>query len=236
MRTITTSRARIVGPAFLAVLLTLGACSSGGDDATDDVATLGASTDEGDDSGDDDGGGGGQGGQGLEPEFQDAVLEFAECMRDHGVDMPDPEFTEDGGVMISAGAVASTDGDGGGQVPSDADMAEMDEANEACEPIMEEARGSMPEPDPEQMAEMQDQALEFAECMREHGIDFPDPTFDDEGGRMSIAIGGPGEGDAGTIDPSDEDFQAASEECGGEGGFGFTGPAMRVDDGDEDDG
>ena len=29
---------------------------------------------------------------------------------------------------------------------------------------------------------MREQMLEFTECMREQGIDMPDPVFDDEGG------------------------------------------------------
>ena len=43
--------------------------------------------------------------------------------------------------------------------------------------------------------------------MREHGIDMPDPTFDENGGaqiRMSRAVG---------IDPRDPKFQKAKKAC-----------------------
>ncbi len=45
--------------------------------------------------------------------------------------------------------------------------------------------------------------------MREHGIDMPDPQFDEDGG-VQIR-GGRGSG----FDPDDPDFRAAQEECGG---------------------
>jgi hypothetical protein len=59
--------------------------------------------------------------------------------------------------------------------------------------------------------------------MREHGIDMPDPEFSDDGG-VGIRVGSD-EAQAGGarpdgIDPEDEDFQEAAEECGGETGFG----------------
>ena len=223
---------RILLPALLAASLAVGACSGGDGDenADDDVATLGADDSGGDDSDD---AGGGNGGRGIDPEFQDAMLEYAECMREQGIDFPDPQMTEDGGVIVGGAASRSIEDESGGGGPSLSDMEEMEDADAECRHIMEEVEGSMPELDPEQQAEMQDQALEFAQCMREHGIDMPDPEFDGDGGNFSISLGGPD--DAGRIDPSDDDFQEASEECGGEGGFG--GPMIGVGAGpDEDDG
>ena len=101
------------------------------------------------------------------------MLEFAECMRDHGVDMPDPQFDGDGG--------------GGGMIEMTADPDDegFEEAQEACQPILEDAMGEI-ELDPEQEAEMREQLLEFAECMRDHGIDMPDPVFGEDG-RVTMA-------------------------------------------------
>ena len=45
---------------------------------------------------------------------------------------------------------------------------------------MQNALGDI-EIDPEQKAEMKAEMLEFAECMREHGIDMADPVFSDDG-------------------------------------------------------
>ena len=46
--------------------------------------------------------------------------------------------------------------------------------------------------DPEQQAEMREQLLEFAECMRDHGIDMADPVFGEDG-RVEIRANGPDE-------------------------------------------
>lgn len=64
-----------------------------------------------------------------DPEFQDRILEFAGCMRDHGYDMPDPDFS----------ALGSRPGPGGGLFepgaidPSDPDF---QTALEACQDIL----------------------------------------------------------------------------------------------------
>lgn len=214
------TRARFLLP--LAVVTLLGVTACGGDDegaADDDVATLGDGSSGDDGSATEDEGegsdGGGQGSREISPEFQDALLDFAACMREHGVDMPDPEVSE-GGVAIAIG-------EPGSGPPSAAEQQDMEDAQEACQPIMDAVESELPRPDPEQVQEMQDQALEFARCMREHGIDMPDPQFDDQG-RITQSIGGP---DGPGFD--DDDFQEAQEACSdGEGGPGIVvggGPA-----------
>ena len=215
MHTTTRWTARLLLPLALLAVGTA-ACSGDDEGATDDdVATLGADDGDTGDADTDDGGGGGQGGRTVDPEFQDAMLDFAECMREHGVDMPDPSFEEGGGAVVIGGPAG---GDAG--PPSEAEMEEVEAAQEACEPILEEVEGQMPEIDPEQQAEMQDQALAFAECMREHGIDVPDPEFGDDG-RITQSIGGPGGPDF-----SDDDFQDAQEACREEGGMDGPGVVM----------
>jgi hypothetical protein len=198
--------------------LTLAACgSSDGDDpaaAADDaasdgeVASLGtvapATADTGQ-SGTDDGD------EPTEAEMQQAALDYAKCMREHGVDMPDPQFNTDGG----GGGVAIQIGGPGAEI----DPEEMQAADDACKSIMEEIRGQFEPPDPEQLERMKQEALEFAECMREHGVDMPDPQFSEDGA-MTVAVGGGRLGEQGSgADPIDTDaFEAASEACGGPGG------------------
>jgi len=121
----------------------------------------------------------------LDPET--ARLEFARCMREHGVDLPDPGSGGGGPVTIGGNGV---------------DVEEMQQAMEACQSILGDAFGAPAEIDPE----MQDKMLEFAQCMRDNGVDFPDPDVSGGGGR--IQIGGPG-----GIDPSSDEFQAAQEAC-----------------------
>jgi hypothetical protein len=207
-----TTRQAKVTRTLLATLVvgTLAACGGGGG-GDDGVASLGtddaAAQDEGDDGGGDDDG------DITDAEREDAMLEFTECMRDHGVDMPDPQTGGDGqGPVVMRREAGSA-----------ADEEAFQEAQDACDSIMEDAFGDRPRIDPEEQAEMQDNALAYAKCMREHGIDFPDPEFSEGGMGMRLGDG---------IDPEDPDFIEAEEEC--EPLLGFEegeGPTRRRDGG-----
>lgn len=140
---------------------------------------------------------------------EQAMLDFTQCMRDHGVDMPDPQMGPGGGSFGF-----SIEGEIG-EAPADGEMQQMQEASEACNHLLE---GMVQEFEMPDMSEMQDQMLAFSQCMRDQGIDYPDPVFTEDGGiTMSI-----GPGDEGDIDPSDPGFQEAQEACqeifGGAGG------------------
>ena len=155
---------------------------------------------------------------------EEASLAFAGCMREHGVDMPDPQVGSNGEFRVTV--------NGG---PGSLDMEEMQAAQEACQDLMP---GPMGEPR-ELTAEEKDAMLGFAQCMRDNGIDMPDPVF--EGGGMVRIGGGPaaagGEGDEGpAFDPRSEEFQAASQACRAEfgelmpggGPGGDAGPSVEV--------
>jgi hypothetical protein len=160
-------------------------------------------------------------------EMQDAALAFAKCMREHGVDMPDPTFDDSGnggGVMIKQGGAGG--GPGGG-----ASQATQEAAQKTCQPILDKAEQDMPRPSPAEEAKMRDQALKFAKCMRDHGVDMPDPTFDDNGG-MKIEMhasggnntngpvtGSSGNGAAPKPPGDDPKVDAAMKACGAAPGF-----------------
>jgi hypothetical protein len=138
----------------------------------------------------------------------DAMLKFADCMRDQGIDMPDPEMGE-GGVQMKAG----TDGGPGG--PDAAQQEKFEAAHEECEHFMEDARANMPQPSPEERAEMQDKLVVMAECMRDRGYDMPDPEVAEDGGvKMKMGRNGP-QSEAG----GDEQVQKDQEECSAEAGM-----------------
>src|SRR5688572_13748078 len=154
-----------------------------------------------------------------EQSFQDAMVSYSACMRENGVDMPDPTFDGNGASVImrsdattSAGAAAPVGGH---------DDETFKAAAEACQPIMDAVAQDMPKPSPEEEAEMRDNALKFAQCMREHGVDMPDPTFD-AAGTSSVIIKGEGDDDSGP--PVDVDkFNEAASACQAEGlGGGFS--------------
>jgi hypothetical protein len=63
-------------------------------------------------------------------EAESAAFEFAECMRDHGIDdYPDPTVDADGGIFFES-------------IPGDPSSQQFQTAEEACDPILEEARPS----------------------------------------------------------------------------------------------
>ena len=157
--------------------------------------------------------------------FEDAMVEYSACMRDHGVDMPDPTFADsgDGGGKMSI-AVPLAGGAFRGGPAGGPDDATFTAAAEACQSIMDEAQQNMPKPSAEDEAKMRDQALKFSQCMREHGVDMPDPTFD-SAGAASVII--KGDGQAGP--PADTDkFNEAASACQSEG----VGGAFSVSSGD----
>jgi hypothetical protein len=140
---------------------------------------------------------------------RDAVLAYARCMREHGVDMPDPQFDDTNGNFSVQVGVAGK--------PADKDK--LDAAQKACGHFMDGlALGNGKGGEVDQ--ETQEALLAFAKCMRDHDIDFPDPQFENGG---MVKIGGPGS----NVDPSSKKFQDAQEACrslmpGGGKDFGFS--------------
>jgi hypothetical protein len=120
---------------------------------------------------------------------QQAALDFAKCMREHGIDMPDPQVDDQGRVRVRVGGP-------GGDRP---DPKKLDEAQKACGRLMGGGDGAG-QIDPEE----RDAMVAFARCMREHGIDMPDPAGD---GLVMRKDDGRGP------DPSSEQFQAAEKAC-----------------------
>jgi hypothetical protein len=206
-------RATSVGLTALALTVLLAACGGGGSGGG--VATLGGDSA----SGSNDGSGSDDGGELTDAERQDAFRKFAQCMRDHGIDMADPQFEGGdgggGGVIINGGPAA-------GEEKQDPENFEA--ADKACqkhlEGVIDERKGQL---DPEEEERMKERALDFAKCMREHGIDMPDPQFE-EGGRMTQQLG------PGGIDPNDPEFQEAQEECADEAGLPKPGEGERIAD------
>jgi hypothetical protein len=123
---------------------------------------------------------------------QQAALDFAKCMREHGIDIPDPEVDDQGRVRVRVGGPG-----GGGARP---DPKKLDEAQKACGGLMGGGGDGRGQIDPEE----RDAMVAFARCMREHGIDMPDPTGDGLVMRKD---------DDGGPDPSSERFQEAERAC-----------------------
>jgi hypothetical protein len=165
---------------------------------------------------------------------QEAFVEFTKCMRENGIDLPDPQLVHaspagsagDGPVVVAGGPVIaanSADGPSTGAVgPAGIDPSsdEYKAANEICQPILDNAIGEI-KIDPAVEAEQRANMLAFAKCMREQGIDFPDPVFSSNGG---VSINNDDAGGAGPA-PDSEAFQKANQACAdllGDAGMIFT--------------
>jgi hypothetical protein len=201
---ITLTRRLTVAVAVLSLAAAAAGCGGGGDDESDVASIDGNEAAAPEEESD---GGGGTGGPDSQ-EFRDAMLEYAECMRDHGIDMPDPEFDEGGGAFQ-----LMPEGEAGGhEGPSE----EFQAADEACQPILEEAMPEAEQLSPEEQAERQDQMLAMAQCMRDKGYDMPDPQVDSNGRFRVERRAGAASGDGPPEDEEKfrEDMEACSEEAG----------------------
>ena len=129
---------------------------------------------------------------------EQALLAFAACMRDNGVDdFPDPVLNADGSVEFT----------GSGQDPFagvDNDTAEA--AVNACIGELEGVAFAPGGADFD-LNEIQDALVEFAACMRDNGIDFDDPDLSNAFGEGEVA------NPFGELDLSDPEVVAAIEEC-----------------------
>jgi hypothetical protein len=156
-------------------------------------------------------------------DLNEALLAFAQCMRDNGVDMDDPQVGERGGRGFFGG------GPGGADDGIDRFSEGFQAAQQACQGILAASR---PEIDPEAEQERLEEQLALAQCIREHGYeDYPDPAIGIDGslervrGLEMSEIG---------IDRRSAEFQevigACRDELGLEQGPGFgPGAAIRGD-------
>ena len=93
--------------------------------------------------------------------FEEGVLDFAQCMREDGINFPDPTFDIDGNPQFDNLEIENEE--------------EFENAFENCEDILRNALPEQFDLDPEVEAALVDASLEFSQCMRDQGIDFPDP-------------------------------------------------------------
>jgi hypothetical protein len=122
------ARAALPSALLLALALALAGCGAGdGGDATTEVAQSAKAQDE-------------------------QAVKFAECLREHGVEVADPE--EGKGIRIT------------GNLPK----AEVDAAMEACREYSPMQEGASLDP------EAEERMRKMSQCMRDNGVEeFPDP-------------------------------------------------------------
>jgi hypothetical protein len=148
-------------------------------------------------------------------QFQ-ARLNLAKCYRAHGINIPDPSS---GGGAAGGGGLFRT--------LRNYPQAQTQAARQACSQYFAQAFPQL-NLTPTQRAQVQQQLVKFAECMRSHGVNIPDPTFNGNGGfGLRQAFG--------SVDRNSPAFQAGLKACqslrprfgrGGGGGGGAGGGAL----------
>jgi len=124
-------------------------------------------------------------------------LEFASCMRSHGVpNFPDPTTNSSGVLKVQA--INGNTHVNGVSVNGPAFQSAM----QACKSYL--PNGGTPQP----LSESRRNAmLAFSACMRKHGLpNFPDPTFN--GAQAGLIFHG-----SSGLDPNSPAFQAAQKAC-----------------------
>lgn len=192
---------------LLAAVLAVGAAGCGSDSSVDGLATLESTSPEG-----------ASGTGDATRDAEESVLALTECLRDNGVDIPDPEFDDQGNFRLRSLMDL-------GEAAELIDPQDMEAGFEACAHHLDGVAQIVAGID---RTAIEDRLYEFAACMREQGYDMPDPDFGSfapgtaPGADQTAAMGPFGE-----IDPDDPAFRAASEACMwvfgetiGPGGFG----------------
>ncbi|MGK4579397.1 hypothetical protein [Kitasatospora sp. HPMI-4] len=118
---------------------------------------------------------------------EDDAYKYRQCLRDNGVEVQEPEGDQAAGVQVK-------------------DEKTFKKAQEACKGLP----GAAKEMSQEDQQKALDEAVKFAKCMREQGIDMPDPEMQD--GKLTARVG------AGSADVSKDKMEKAQKACNEQNG------------------
>jgi hypothetical protein len=177
--TMTRSRMGLVPGLLLALALIVAACGGGG--KGEGVASLGGA-----------GSATSTTSAGASGDLAGAAAAFGRCMRQHGIDMPDPRIDGNNIVQPSLGRQVQ-------------ESTKFQAAEQACNRYLPGGGEPTGPPDPQRLQQM----LAFAGCMRQHGIDMPDPQV--SGDDQQLPTG---------MRKDDPRLKAAEQACQQSGGGG----------------
>ena len=168
-----------------AALLVLAACGGGGGNSNGVASLSGTGSRSGS------GASGGPSTTASHQNVSELYAKWAQCMRDHGINIADPVVNDQGQINIT--------------IPQGVSMDTFKNADGACKALhtaaQNAARAGQPaqKPDPTRL-------LNFSKCMRAHGLpDFPDPN-----GSGGLSIQG---GQGSDLNRNSPKFQAAQRAC-----------------------
>ncbi|MFK0202429.1 hypothetical protein [Streptomyces lavendulae] len=98
----------------------------------------------------------GGGAQGSQASSEDDGYKYRQCLRDNGVKVEEPKEGMAAGIEVK-------------------DEKVFKRAEEACKGLP----GAVKEMSQEEQQQALDKAVDFAKCMRENGVDMPDPSMND---------------------------------------------------------
>lgn len=90
----------------------------------------------------------------------DVLLKYANCMRDNGVQLPDPASDDPSSLYVGV----------------DKSSAAFQSANKVCGGILQGVAEDRKNTNGKDVGQQQEKLLALAQCLREHGIDVPDPV------------------------------------------------------------
>ena len=167
-------------PLLAIVALVLAACGGGSDDGvasleTDSTAAPEQSAD-------------------IEVDNEQALTDFAQCMRDNGIDLDDPTVDANGNLTF-----------GGRSQEENIEEFDQDALQAAFDACDEYLAGVAMGFTSEDLSQFEDTLLEFTQCMRDRGFDMDDPDLSGGPGGVIDMFG--------ELDPTDPDVVAAADEC-----------------------
>jgi hypothetical protein len=129
---------------------------------------------------------------GASSDLTQAALAYGRCMRQHGINMPDPQI--DGNHIVQPSLDRQV-----------RESTKFQAAEQACKRYLPNGGEPTGPPDPQRLQQL----LAFARCMRQHGIDLPDPQV--SGDDQQLPTG---------MRKDDPRLKAAEQACQQSGGGG----------------
>jgi hypothetical protein len=90
----------------------------------------------------------------------DVLLQYAQCMRENGVQVPDPEPGDAGSLYAGV----------------DKNSPAFQSANKVCGPILQGVAEDRKNNNGKDAQQQQGKLLTLAQCLRDHGVNVPDPV------------------------------------------------------------
>jgi hypothetical protein len=112
-------------------------------------------------------------------DVETGMLAFTQCLRDQGIDVEDPKVNPDGSLQFPEIEIT-------GEVDEEDPDAMIRDFEDRIAPCEQHLEGVVMNAAPGGTAAIEDTLLEYAACMRDNGIDMPDPDLDGNGGVIDL--------------------------------------------------